>query len=110
MTDDTEWEEEREELRDIMANRHEEYLRRSEWAMRLAADARNTGCHRAAVDTSYRAQIAWIRVRETLEDFDYERDRPHLEAHQRMADNLRTDRALAWMDHVLGPGWLEAGE
>lgn len=104
---DKAWEDERESLLDHMAERHAAYLHASEWARRLALAAPQSGCHRAALDTAERANRAWIRAREAVEDHDYERDRPHIEAHARMVDDLLVDRALAWTDHVLGPGWLE---
>jgi hypothetical protein len=104
------WEEERESLLDYLAETHEAFLRRSEWAQRLAGEAPGSGCHQAALEVCQRANRGWIRAREHLEDHDYERDRPTIEAHRDMVRNLQVATALARMDHLLGPGWLEEGE
>lgn len=106
---ETEWEEERESLLDHLAETHERFLRASEWAILLAQSAPRSGCHQAALEVSGRANRVWIRSRETLEDHEYERDRPQIEARRQMVDDLRVDAALARMDHLLGPGWLEEG-
>lgn len=104
------WLAERESLLDHLAEKHAAYIFAAEWAVTMARTAPQGGCHRAALDTAERASRVWIRAREAVEDHDYERDRPHIEAHARMVDNLITAHAMAWMDHVLGPGWLEDEE
>lgn len=104
------WTAERESLMDDMAEKHARSIRGTEWAITLAKVAPMGGCHRAALDTAERATRAWIRSREALEDHEYERDRPHIEAHRRMVEDMILDTAMARMDHLLGPEWLGDGK
>lgn len=105
------WGEERESLVGHINATHRTYRRAAEWCAQLAREAYQTGCHLAAVKTAMRTERAWKEAEEALEDFEYERDRPHIEAHRLMVENLLVARSLARMDHVLGPGWLkEAAE
>lgn len=110
----------REALLDDMNRRHRAMLYASQWACELALDAPQSGCHLAALALCLRADREWRKAEDALEDHDH--DAEALAFHEGMAGRLvqarrdhgptdaQVDAALARMDRLLGPGWLEAAE
>lgn len=107
----------RESLLDDMAGTETAMRYASEWARRLAREACQSGCHLAATKRVFRADAAWQRARDALDDHDYDGETVAfhtgivnrlVEAHYPTEKQITA--SLDRMDHVLGPGWLEEGE
>jgi hypothetical protein len=68
----------------------------------------------AAVSRAYRADGAWRRAEEALDDYDCSTESAEFQAEQfRRAmepSDAQIDAALDRMDRFLGPGWMEEGE
>lgn len=111
------YETDREALLDAMNREHKAMLRASEWARVLVDVAPQSGCHLAALAWCLRSDAVWREAEDALEDYDW--DAPTRAFHEEVARRLiaantptdaQVDAALARMDHLLGPGWLEAAE
>lgn len=104
----------REALFADLNRKHRAMFCASEWARLLAGLACQSGCHLAAVQRCYRADPAWRAAEDALEDYDWDGEtrRFHVEQAWRLTTptEAQIEAALARMDHLLGPGWLEAGE
>lgn len=104
----------REALLDDMNRKRRAMLAASEWARVFVGVAPQSGCHLAALARCLRAVRAWQDAEDALEDYDY--DGEARAYHEGVARRLmgptdaEVDASLARMDHLLGPGWLEAAE
>lgn len=95
-------------------------LNRAEWAMRRASEwarifveiAPQSGCHLAALARCLRADRVWREADDALVDFDDNTETRafHVELVRGLVSptDAEIDAAQARMDHLLGPGWLEA--
>lgn len=104
----------RESLLDDMVATETALCRASEWAMLLAGEACQSGCHLAATKRLFRADGAWQRARDALDAYDYPAEAVefHVEQARRLMapSEAQVQASLDRIDHVLGPGWLEEGE
>ena len=111
----------REALLDQMNRRHRAMLRASEWAKGFVDIAPQSGCHLAALALCLRADREWREAEDALEDLDYDEDGVRRDQGMMVANlilahrqhgpsDAEVDAALERMDHLLGPGWLEAAE
>ena len=103
----------REALLDDMNRQHRAMFAASGWARVFVDVAPQSGCHLAALALCLRADRAWQDAEDALEDYDW--DEPNRSFHAEQARRLmagptdaEVDAALARVDHLLGPGWLEA--
>lgn len=108
------YETDRDALIDVL-NRTERAMRHaSEWARIFVETAPQSGCHLAALAVCLRADRDMREADDALADYDDDAETRlfHAEQARRLITPTDTeiDAVLARMDHLLGPGWLEAAE